>query len=66
MLNRLVHLQKGELEKALDYCMKSCSLKQNSSNSEDSRGMATSYNNIGMVYQAMGDHEKALEYSLTS
>ncbi|CAF1465947.1 unnamed protein product [Adineta ricciae] len=51
----------GDYAKALQYYEKGLSIQQQSlpANHPD---LATSYNNIGLVYDHMGDYAKALQY----
>jgi len=53
----------GQYAKALEYHFKSLKLKQ-AVLGEEHADTATSYSNIGRVYEAQGQHATALEYHL--
>ena len=56
----LVYMQKGELDKALEFYNKALEIKKEKA--PNSLSLATSYNNIGMVYRQKGDAARAEEY----
>ena len=51
----------GEYEKALASCERSLEIKKTAL-PPNHPSLATSYNNIGLVYHSMGEYEKALSY----
>ena len=55
----IVHRDKGDYSKALDYCERSLEIHKEL---DDKRGMGNSLNNIGIVHADKGDYEKALDY----
>eukprot|EP01022_Parablepharisma_sp_SALTPOND_P013505 TRINITY_DN1811_c0_g1_i8.p2 TRINITY_DN1811_c0_g1~~TRINITY_DN1811_c0_g1_i8.p2 ORF type:complete len:145 (-),score=15.17 TRINITY_DN1811_c0_g1_i8:228-662(-) len=55
----------GDCKKALEYHLKSMNIIEKVLGVEHP-DTATSYNNIGFVYDNMGDYKKALEYYLKS
>ena len=52
----------AETQRALTCNLRS--VEKTEQHQPDSNNLATSYNNVGMTYGALGDHEKELEYQL--
>ncbi|HLC16076.1 MAG TPA: tetratricopeptide repeat protein [Thermodesulfovibrionia bacterium] len=62
-LTAKLYKDKFELDKALEYCLKSENI---SLEIGDKAGLGTTYNNIGFIYNNKGQWDKALEYYLKS
>ena len=52
-------MDKGDIDKALDYYKRSLAIREEL---DDKQGMGMSLNNIGLVHADKGDYEKAVEY----
>lgn len=59
----MFHWNKGENEKALSYFFNSIKVNQKNPKATE-KGLATSYNNIGLIYQEMELFDKATPYHL--
>ncbi|WP_221257519.1 tetratricopeptide repeat-containing sensor histidine kinase [Flavobacterium okayamense] len=59
----MFHWNKGENEKALNYFFNSIKVHHRNEKATE-RGLASSYNNIGLIYQEMELFEKAIPYHL--
>ncbi len=59
----MFHWNKGENETALNYFFNSIKVHQKKENATE-RGLASSYNNVGLIYQEMELFEKAIPYHL--
>ncbi|CAF4728183.1 unnamed protein product, partial [Rotaria socialis] len=57
----LMKLNQGEYQQAVTFYEKSLEISQKTLSPDDPE-LATSYNNIGGVYDNMGEYSKALEY----
>ncbi|ETO06126.1 hypothetical protein RFI_31270 [Reticulomyxa filosa] len=59
---RCAYREKGEYDKAIEYNEKSLKIRLNKLGSDDP-DVATSYNNLGLVYYNKGKYDKAIEYN---
>jgi tetratricopeptide (TPR) repeat protein len=59
----IVHANKGDYDKALDYYDRSLAIDEELG---DKSGMGASLNNIGLVHADKGDYDKALDYNARS
>jgi tetratricopeptide (TPR) repeat protein len=65
-LNNFAYLSSyryGDIEKALDYLLESVKIQQDI---KDYKGLATSYSNIGFIYNILGKIKEALDYHFKS